>query len=204
MELAAAVVPHVACEYAPVRCEVDLEEAGHPVALAFPGGQILEFEAARKLRSPLVEQVSHEDVREADVAAGQLVVLVIFLRRVQKSMQGRKRADGSYFLFIDGPRILFDISETTVAKQVGYDFDIRAVLKDIRCKCVACAMPGNMFLYSCCFCPSTQFFETCWMTGKREYNFVLYVSIRMNPYESDDVVSQWYMHTAVSASTLCL
>jgi len=87
VELAAAVVPHVACEHAPVWCEVDLEQAGHPVALAFLGGQVLEFETARKFRGPLVEQVSDDDVGQTDVAARHLAVLVIFLRRVQNLVQ---------------------------------------------------------------------------------------------------------------------
>ena len=84
VEPCAAVVPHVACEDAPVRREVDLEQSCHPVALVVLGGQVLEFETARKLRGPLVEQVGDDDVRQADVAARHLAVLVIFLRRVQK------------------------------------------------------------------------------------------------------------------------
>ena len=85
VEPCAAVVPHVACEDAPVWREVDLEQSCHPVALVVLGGQVLEFETARKFRGPLVKQVGDDDVRQADVAARHLAVLVIFLRRVQKA-----------------------------------------------------------------------------------------------------------------------
>lgn len=85
VESRAAVVPHVAGEDAPVWCEVDLQEARHPVALVVLCGQVLEFETAGEFRGPLVEEVGHDDMREADVAARRLVMLVIFLRRVRLS-----------------------------------------------------------------------------------------------------------------------
>ena len=83
VELRAAMVPHVARKDAPVRCEVDLEETCHPVTLVVLRTQILEFETARELRSPLVEQVSHHDMRCAYEKAVTFVVLVIFLHRVR-------------------------------------------------------------------------------------------------------------------------
>ena len=83
VEFGTAVVPHIACEDAPVRREVDLEESCHPVALVILRTQILEFQAARELRSPFVEQVSHDDMRRAYEKAVAFVVLVIFLHRVR-------------------------------------------------------------------------------------------------------------------------
>ena len=77
------VVPHVACENAPVRREVDFEESRHPVLLVVLTGEVLEFQTCRQGRGPFVEHVGHENVGHADVAARHRVGLVIFLRQVQ-------------------------------------------------------------------------------------------------------------------------
>ena len=111
VELGAAVVPHVAREDAPVRSKVDLEETCHPVTLVVLGAQILEFETARELRGPFVEQVSHHDMRRADIEAVAFVVLVIFLHRERKSEQRRKRIDCLHFALIDHAGISFYITK---------------------------------------------------------------------------------------------
>ena len=111
VKLCAAVVPHVACEDAPVRRKVDLEETCYPVALVILRTQILEFETARELRSPFVEQVSHHDMRRADIEAVAFVVLVIFLHRERKSEQRRKRIDCLHFALIDHTGISFYITK---------------------------------------------------------------------------------------------
>ena len=48
VQACAAVVPHIAGEHAPVRCEVHLKKPCHPVLLVVLAGQILELQTGRK------------------------------------------------------------------------------------------------------------------------------------------------------------
>ena len=128
MKFGAAMVPHVACEYAPVRRKVDLEQSCHPVSLIIFCGQVLEFETARKLRSPLVKEVCHEDVGKTDISACIVVVFIIILRRVQKLLQRRKAVYCADFHFIDGSCVFFDILQAAVTQQVSNYFYISSVL----------------------------------------------------------------------------
>ena len=77
------MIVHVASPYAPVRREVDLEESCHPVLLVLLCGQVLKFQTCRECRGPLVEEVSHHDVRKP-CGLEVSVCRIILLHRVHE------------------------------------------------------------------------------------------------------------------------
>ena len=166
VQLGGAVIPHVAGEHAPVRCQVELQQPRHPVALVILGRQVLKFHAGRNSRGPFVQQVSYHNVGQTDVKTVVLMVLVIFLRRVQKSLESRKTVDGLDLLLVYCPCVDFDIFKAAVPEKVGDDTNVSTVLKDIGCERMSGAVPGDVLGNARFFCPGSQSLQASRVTWK--------------------------------------
>ena len=83
MQPVPSVIPHVAGIDAPVGSKVELQKTCHPVALIILRGKVLKLHTGGDRRGPLVQEVGHDDVRQADEGPGVRLDLVVFLQRVR-------------------------------------------------------------------------------------------------------------------------
>ena len=56
----------------------------------------------------------------------------------------RQTVNGPDFHLVDGSCVLFDVFEAAVAEEVGYYFDVGAVLEDVGGETVAGAVPCDV------------------------------------------------------------